>query len=193
MITDNTLVREIQFDPQKRIGRFEAFDYFDDGSYYILNAPGHAIGHICALAKVTSNPDSYIFMGGDAAHQAGEFRPSKYLPLPYSIVPHPLDIHAAIACPGALFEHLLQSGDRKKQFLNIAQNGISVNAGEAQMTIGKLQEADAHNNILVVISHDKTLLQQASFFPKYANGFASKNWKEKGRWAFLKDYKEALG
>lgn len=192
MIADNTLVREIQFDPQKRIGRFEAFDYFDDGSYYILNAPGHAIGHICALAKVTSNPDSYIFMGGDAAHQAGEFRPSEYLPLPDSIVPHPLDINAATACPGALFEHLLQSGDREKQFLNIAKNGISVNAGEAQRTIGKLQEADAHNNILVVIAHDKDIVRHASFFPKYANGFASKNWNEKGRWAFLKDYKEAL-
>jgi len=192
MIADTFIVREIQFNPKKRIGRFEAFDYFGDGSYYILNAPGHAIGHICALARVTSDPDSYIFMGGDAAHQAGEFRPSKYLPLPDAIVPHPLDIHSATPCPGALFEHLLRSGDRTKPFFDVAKDGVSVDAGEAQSTIGKLQETDAHNNILVVIAHDNGVIPFISFFPKYANDFNSKNWDEKGRWAFLKDFKEAL-
>ncbi|KAK7705630.1 hypothetical protein SLS64_007997 [Diaporthe eres] len=185
-------IREIAFTPEKKIGRFEAFDYFGDGSYYILNAPGHAIGHICALARVTSNPDSYIFMGGDASHQAGEFRPSKYLPLPDSIAPHPLDFHSATPCPGALFEHLLRGGDRTKQFLDIAKDGISLDVDEAQRTVGKLQEADAHNNILVVIAHDKGLLPYLDFFPKYANDFTSKNWDERGRWAFLRDYKEAL-
>lgn len=190
MIADTFTVREIQFNPKKRIGRFEAFDYFDDGSYYVLNAPEHAIGHICAMARVTSNPDSYIFMGGDAAHQTGEFRPSKYLPLLDAIVPHPLDVHSVTPCPGGLFEHLLWGGDRTKPFFDIAQDGVSVHADDAQRTIGKLQEADAHHNVLVVIAHDK--LPYVDFFPEYANNFASKNWDEKGRWSFLKDFKEAL-
>lgn len=192
MIADTFIVREIGFTTGKKIGRFEAFDYFGDGSYYILNAPGHAIGHLSALARVTSNPDSYILMGGDASHQAGEFRPSVYLPLPDSIVPHPLDFHTTNPCPGALFEHLLRGGDRTKQFFDIAKDGVSVNVDEAQRTVGKLQEADANNNILVVIAHDKGLLPYIDFFPKYANYFASKHWNESGRWAFLRDYKEAL-
>lgn len=132
-------------------------------------------------------------MGGDASHQAGEFRPSIYLPFPDLIAPHPLDFHTATPCPGALFEHLLRDGDRTKQFLDIAKEGVSVDVSEAQRTVGKLQEADAHNNILVVIAHDKGLLPYIDFFPKYANNFSSKHWDERARWAFLKDYREALG
>lgn len=190
MIADTFTVREIEFNPQKTIGRFEAFDYFDDGSYYILNAPGHTIGHICALARVTSN--EYILMGGDTAHQTGQFRPSIYLPLPDAISPHPLDTHSTTPCPGALFEHLLQGGDRKSPFLSVARDGVAFDADEAQSTIGKLQEADAHKNILVVLAHDKSLLPWLNFFPEYAHDFISKNWDERIRWAFLKDFKEAL-
>ncbi|KAG8165132.1 hypothetical protein KVR01_005407 [Diaporthe batatas] len=183
-------LREIQFKPGNRIGRFEAFDYFGDGSYYILNAPGHTIGHICSLARVTSN-QHYILMGADTAHQAGQFRPSIYLPLPDRILPHPLDIRSATPCPGALFEHLLRNGD-KSPFFDIAKDGVAFDADEAQESIGKLQEADAHSNILVVLAHDKSLLPWATFFPEYANDFISKNWAGNGRWAFLKDLEEAL-
>lgn len=131
-------------------------------------------------------------MGGDASHQAGEFRPSKYLPLPDSITPHPLDAHSVTPCPGALFEHLLQGGDKKRQFFNVAKDGVSLDVAETERTIEKLQEADAHDKILVVIAHDKSILSLLDFFPKYANEFALKNWVEKGRWAFLKEFKEAL-
>ncbi|KAI3397303.1 hypothetical protein diail_11035 [Diaporthe ilicicola] len=185
-------LREIQFNPEKRIGRFEAFDYFGDGSYFILNAPGHTIGHLCALARVNNNPDSYIFMGGDASHQAGEFRPSKYLPLPDSISPHPLDDQSITPCPGALFEHLLQGGNRRKEFLKLSRGSLHADPDEAERTIEKMQEADAHDKILVVIAHDKSLLPHLDFFPKYSNDFVSKHWVEHGRWAFLKEFKEAL-
>lgn len=115
-----------------------------------------------------------------------------YLPLPDSIAPHPLDLHSATPCPGALFDRLLRGGDRTKQFFDIAKEGVSVDVNEAQRTVGKLQEADAHKNILVLIAHDKGIHPYLEFFPKYANDFVSKRWDESGRWAFLKDYKEAL-
>ncbi|KAJ6584944.1 hypothetical protein B0H19DRAFT_403431 [Mycena capillaripes] len=35
------------------IGGFKAHDYFGDGSFYILDAPGHLVDHVCALARVT--------------------------------------------------------------------------------------------------------------------------------------------
>ncbi|KAF3767971.1 Metallo-hydrolase/oxidoreductase [Cryphonectria parasitica EP155] len=186
-------LKEITFSPDKKVGRFESFDYFGDGSFYLLNSPGHAIGHLCALARVTSQPDSYILMGGDASHQAGEFRPSAYLPLPESISPHPLESHAVTTpCPGSLFEHLLPHGDTTKPFYSIAKGGVSVDAEEAERTIAKLQEADAQDKVLVVIAHDTGLLDVLDFFPKSANDFASKGWVKKGRWAFLKDFKDAL-
>lgn len=54
-------LREIQFTQGKKVGRFNAFDYFEDGSFYLLDSPGHAAGHLSGLARVTCNPDSYIF------------------------------------------------------------------------------------------------------------------------------------
>lgn len=52
-----------------KIGRFWAYDYFGDGSFYLLATPGHTVGHLCGLARVTSIPDSFVLMGGDACHQ----------------------------------------------------------------------------------------------------------------------------
>lgn len=136
-------------------------------------------------------------VGGDAAHHGGELRPSEYLPLPDSISPHPLDSHSTTPCPGTLFEHLLPGKDRTKAFLKISrtpteQGGVNHDPEEAVRTVAKIQEADAHGRILVVIAHDNTLLDVVDLFPKFANDFAAKGWVKQGRWAFLKDYAKAL-
>jgi glyoxylase-like metal-dependent hydrolase (beta-lactamase superfamily II) len=186
---------EISFSPALQIGRFEAHDYFSDGSFYLLNAPGHSIGHMCGLARVTSNPDSFIFMAADACHHGGELRPSAYLPLPETILPHPLvpDLHEARSkpCPGDIFEHLLRDGDRSKPFYEIARLGpgksVAFDADEAVETVGKVQEADAQEKVLVVMAHDDGLIGTVDFFPKYADTFAEKGWREEVRWKFLKD------
>ncbi|KAF8867386.1 Metallo-hydrolase/oxidoreductase [Acephala macrosclerotiorum] len=189
-------LREISFDQGIKIGNFEAFDYFGDGSFYILDSPGHAIGHICGLARVTNNPNSFIFMGGDACHHGGEFRPSQYLPLPDSIKPNPFDTKSSTPCPGSMFEPLYRNGDGKKPFFGIARlpdgKGVAHDADEAERTVEKVIEADAHDNILVVMAHDGSLLPVVDFFPKYANDFQKKGWVKETRWLFLKDFKEAV-
>lgn len=188
---DGRKVVEIAFDQGLKIGHFEAFDYFGDGSFYLLDSPGHAIGHLCGLARVTA--DSFIFMGGDACHHGGEFRPSQWMPLPKEITPHPFN-DRDIACPGSMFDHLLRDGDNSQSFYDIpdlGEKGISYDRDEALRTITKVQEADANEKILVVIAHDPSLLDVVDFFPKYANDFAEKGWARKGRWAFLKDFQEA--
>ncbi|RDW58285.1 metallo-hydrolase [Coleophoma crateriformis] len=79
------------------VGGFGAIDYFGDGSFYLLNAPGHSIGHLNALARTTSNPDTFILLAADSVHLGGELRPTEALPLPNSIdvqgiVPRPCPI-----------------------------------------------------------------------------------------------------
>ena len=106
-------LRELDFASGLKIGNFKAEDYFGDGSFYILDAPGHAVGHLCALARVRGEDEmeGFVFMGGDACHHNGEFRPSQYRPLPESIAPHPWEKGpGAKTCPGSLFEHLLRDG-----------------------------------------------------------------------------------
>jgi glyoxylase-like metal-dependent hydrolase (beta-lactamase superfamily II) len=185
-------LREITFPGDLKVGRFNAFDYFGDGSFYLLDSPGHAIGHMCALARVTSDPDSFIFMGGDACHHGGEFRPSRYLPLPDSISPNPIHPHVTQPCPGSLFEPLLRDGDRTKPFFEITPGRVAHNTEEAMETVEKVMEADAQGAVLVAVAHDDTLLGVVDLFPEYADGFAGKGWVERNRWLFLRDFVEAV-
>lgn len=189
-------LREITFSQESKVGNFDAFDYFGDGSFYILDSPGHTTAHICALARVTTSPDSFIFMGGDACHHGAEFRPSKYLPLPASISPNPLNLKGSSPCPGALFSDILQGGDTRKPFFNVARHNVPSPSGYdpdvAEATIGKVMEADARPDILVVIAHDETLLDVVEFFPKYANDFMERGWVAKSKWLFLKDFVKAI-
>ena len=50
------------------VGPFpHAYDYFGDGSLYIIDAPGHVAGHVNILAR-TSNDGGWIYLAGDSAH-----------------------------------------------------------------------------------------------------------------------------
>ena len=63
-----------------KLGQYDAYDYFGDGSLYILDVPGHATAHISALVRTT--PDTAIFMGGDVCHFTGDnFHYSKQWPM----------------------------------------------------------------------------------------------------------------
>lgn len=189
-------LREIAFDQGLKIGRFDAFDYFGDGSFYLLNSPGHAIGHMSGLARVTSSPDSFILMGGDISHHVGQFRPSLWHPLPSLLSPDPFNPKSLTPCPGELFEHLLPGNDRRQPFYKVARpkDGIQIahDPDQADASISKLQATDALNEVLVIIAHDTSLMSVVDFFPKYADDFFNKGWAEDGRWLFLKDFVDAV-
>lgn len=189
-------LKEIAFDQGLKIGRFDAFDYFGDGSFYLLDSPGHAIGHMCGLARVTSSPNSFILMGGDICHHIGQFRPSLKHPLPSMISPNPFDRQSLTACPGELFEHLLPNHDSTKPFYTVArsENGIKVahDADAADASISKLQDTDALDEVLVVIAHDTSLLSVVDFFPKYADKFFENGGAKDSKWLFLKDFVDAV-
>ncbi|PPQ97717.1 hypothetical protein CVT26_001907 [Gymnopilus dilepis] len=52
----------------KPIGPFpRAFDFYGDGSLYIVDSPGHADGHVNVLAR-TSADGAWIYLAADSAH-----------------------------------------------------------------------------------------------------------------------------
>lgn len=63
-------VIEPNFSDAFKVGKYQAHDYFDDGSLYILNVPGHTTGHISALVRTTE--DTAVFLGGDVCHFTGK-------------------------------------------------------------------------------------------------------------------------
>ncbi|KAI6082335.1 beta-lactamase-like protein [Hypoxylon rubiginosum] len=193
-------VKELDFTTSGiKIGKFPAVDYFGDGSFYFLDSPGHCIGHVCGLARVTSSPDSFILMGGDIVHHDGELRPHRWHPLPESISPHPFKpLSSSAPCPGELFEKVLRDGREQPFYMpTVKKSGddhvVHFDSAEAAESIRKLQELDAYDHILVVPAHDQYLLGVVDFFPKLANDFARKGWVKKARWLFLADFAKAVG
>lgn len=170
-----------------KIGRFNAYDYFGDGSFYLLDTPGHSVGHICGLARTT--PDTFVFMGGDASHHGGEFRPSEYLPLPKTLDPSP--IPKMPVCPG----HLLQDIHREKSAAApyyLVTKGFAHDLDVCNWTIAGLQEFDAAENVLLLVAHDDSVGDVLEFYPESINHWAEKDMAIKARWLFLADYEEAL-
>lgn len=43
-----------------------AHDFFGDGSFFIVDTPGHFPGHVTGLAQ--TKPDEWVIMGGDCCH-----------------------------------------------------------------------------------------------------------------------------
>lgn len=185
-------VREIDFAGvhHTKIGRFDAVDYFRDGSFYLLDAPGHAPGHMCALARVTADPPTFVFLGADACHFAGHLRPSSYLPLPETISPSPLP--RFLHCPGELLQQAHPDHKADEPFVKLTQM-THKDQDNANDTLAKIMELDAADNVLVLLAHDDGLEGEVPFFPERLNDWHASGAKKALRWAFCKHLEGAVG
>lgn len=188
-------VREITFTPQSpKAGDFPAHDFFGDGSFYLLDTPGHCIGHIAGLARTSKagqgslDADTFILMGGDLTHHGGEIRPSKYLPLPDEL---PSEVLGGKSLSGAAFRELnVQRGRMADQ--TFVDPVLFVDEKLSDQTIERAQVADADPNVWYVMAHDTALFEGIDLFPEKANDWRAKGWKEKTMWKFLEDFIPAV-
>ncbi|KAF8601758.1 hypothetical protein BDV93DRAFT_584809 [Ceratobasidium sp. AG-I] len=181
---------EITFEGGLKLGQFRALDYFGDGSFYLLDSPGHAVGHLSGLARTT--PDTFVFLGGDVCHHGGQMRPTEYLPLPELINPNPFDPAAAFPCPGSYFLEVHPNHSATEPFYHVSNGGGSIDPPEAQKSLEKLWDFDGYDNVFTIIAHDQTLLDVLEFFPTSLNDWKAKGLREKGIWQFLGDFKDAV-
>ncbi|KAK0725112.1 beta-lactamase-like protein [Lasiosphaeris hirsuta] len=198
----NRTLREISFKTPLKAGAFPAYDFFGDGSFFLLDAPGHTTGHLGGLVRTTTNPDTFVFMGGDLCHHSAQLRPSPERPIPSNIHLHDLlsDIQgyksAKFQCPGSIItkpalEHLnIKRGRKPDQpfFDPVLAEDITL----ATETIRKTQKADADSDVWFVAAHDPHIIGVVDFFPKAANQWKKKGWADKVRWAFLNELVGAL-
>ena len=54
-----------------------AIDFFGDGSFYLVDSPGHLAGHLGAAARVAH--DSFVFIAGDTCHNRLCYDPGERL------------------------------------------------------------------------------------------------------------------
>ncbi|KAF2100597.1 putative N-acyl homoserine lactonase AttM [Rhizodiscina lignyota] len=189
-------VRELDFSNALDIAQFKAIDYFGDGSFYLLDTPGHAVGHLGALARTSTEPSTFILMIGDCVHHPGQLRPSSKRPLPDSIVPNPLNPTSSMPCLGALFQAVHPKQSRTEPFFHISDPPkipmANYDIPDAKATIAKIMENDAFDEIFVVMAHDASLRGIVEFFPKTANEWRKQGWGRKARWAFLKEFRNIV-
>ncbi|KAF2740282.1 Metallo-hydrolase/oxidoreductase [Polyplosphaeria fusca] len=192
----NRTVREVFFDDAFKIGNFRAHDFFGDGSFYLLDTPGHAIGHMCGLARTT--PSTFVMLGGDICHFGGSFRPSPSIPLPDPVPSSHLDAHLPIPCPCSVFTDIHPAGSdsdlaKTTPFFEVTSSPQSayLDRAEATSSIRELQKFDQDPNILVCIAHDPTLLNVLPFLnyepDKDLNDWQEKQLKEKAQWGWLNE------
>jgi glyoxylase-like metal-dependent hydrolase (beta-lactamase superfamily II) len=192
----NREVREISFSDDFRIGNFKAYDYFDDGSFYLLDSPGHAVGHMCGLARTT--PTTFVFLGGDICHFGGSFRPTFSTPLPDPVPNSHLDQHLPHPCPCSLFTEAHPAGafsteSQTTPFFEVTSFAQSayLDREQAAQSIRELQRFDEHPNVLVCIAHDPTLINVLPFLndqpDKDLNGWQEAGLKEKAQWGWLNE------
>lgn len=171
-----------------KLGQFPAYDYFQDGSLYILDGPGHCVGHLCALVRTSVDPDTFVFLGGDAAHHCAEFRPSSYLPLPDSIWPASAGESTSgtrsVSTP-LRFEELQKSRGRDTHG-PLFQPAFGHNMGQVLKTITKMQEFDGDSSILVIVAHDSAFRSpEIPKFPSTINSWKAEGLRELLRWKWI--------
>ena len=175
--------------PPLRIGQFQAYDLFGNGSFYLLDTPGHAIGHLAGLAR--TSPDTFVMMGGDLCHHAGVIRPSSYVPLPAEIRLNAFHSFPGSLCPVAKVEKLQHSRGRRLDEPFFTPN-FAHHMPSALETISKAQASDADSNVLFIYAHDPSVRGVVSLFPEYMNDWKAEGWRDKLFWKFLEDFKDAI-
>ncbi|KAH8924719.1 Metallo-hydrolase/oxidoreductase [Atractiella rhizophila] len=136
------------------IGGLKALDYFEDGSFYLLQAPGHTHDHIAGLARISDT--KFVFLGGDTAHHSSTEPQGDYRTMPfYELSPI-----------------------------------MNVDLDQALVSLERMKAFDAHQDVLVIVAHDSSLLDVLPLYPAHLT-WGSGELKMIGRWRFLKDFEKA--
>lgn len=189
---------------KEEVAGLKAYDYFGNGSMFLLHSPGHTADHMTALVRTTvgqnGEGDTFMLLGGDSCHFPGVLRPTRANPLPENLTQssetesfNPV----SLPCPCATWtSHHPRAQDhdeaRKLPFYvpSTADPGsFYLDQPLALKTISKLQALDANPNVFVTIAHDPTL---GEVLPKLGSGLTVNDWKEAGykkkaMWGWLKE------
>ncbi|GKT84207.1 metallo-beta-lactamase superfamily protein [Colletotrichum tofieldiae] len=165
-------VRELDFSTADlEIGGLKALDYFGDGSFYLLSAPGHAVGHVNALARTSGTASSTSRATRSTTAPCYDRTPQG---------PRAGGRRRGRDC--VPYDPETPEGETL----------LALDVREARETLAAVKRFDASPDVFVVAAHDDSLHGVMEYFPKGANEWKRKGWKESGKWLFLKDLEKPL-
>ncbi|KAJ7677226.1 beta-lactamase-like protein [Mycena rosella] len=184
-------ITELDFDATNlTFSGLPALDYFGDGSFYLLNTPGHLAGHITALARVT--PSSFVVLGADTGHHPGQLRPRPDFQRAYPCPAHLLaESKTAVSTQyfwsPASHTNVFDVHSRAQPLLSVPDKPNSGDADPvaARVSLDKIADFDADADFFVVLAHDLTLLDVLPYFPASLNAWRGEGLKDEAAWAFL--------
>ncbi|KAJ7588121.1 beta-lactamase-like protein [Mycena floridula] len=174
------------------IGGFPTVDFFGDGSFYLLDVPGHCLGHMAGLARVT--PTSFILLAGDAFHNVGQIRPSEHLHNHYPIPKEILDESRLNIDRKYFFapdDNSDLSTDRTPFFT--VSNVFYSDPPTARISQLVTTTFDSNPDVLVISAHDPAMEGLLELFPKSVSQWKESGVKGKGIWLFAKNTTRGYG
>ncbi|KAF7370546.1 Metallo-beta-lactamase superfamily protein [Mycena sanguinolenta] len=194
----NRSVHEVNFhESTLMFSGLEAIDYFEDGSLYLLNTPGHLPGHLAVLARVT--PSSFILLGGDSFHHPGQLRPRPRFQLHFPCPAHLRETTRSSISTDYFWSWGSQKDNfdtvsRAEPLLAISDLADSVYADPvtAKVSVEKVATFDADPDFLVIIAHDTSLMSHIPYFPAALNNWKESKWKEDLVWRFVDENNPAF-
>nr|GAT58822.1 metallo-hydrolase/oxidoreductase [Mycena chlorophos] len=186
----------VQITFELQIGAFRAHDYFSDGSFYLLDVPGHQPGHMCGLARVT--PTSFVLMGADACHHIGILRPTpaihgSYPPSNTVLQQTSSSVSKSHFPTKSREDDAFDLFSRQEPMLHIIDGIYQADAALAQESATKLTAFDGDPDVFVVLAHDASMLPLfEGKFPVVLDEWKAKGWKEQTVWPFLDEKNPAF-
>ena len=138
--------------------------------------------HMSALTRTTigdgNELNTFVLVGGDICHHAGELRPMEHLPLPDNLDHSMIGLQSlnSTECLTSVYTSIRPQHSRVKPFYTSAAGGFNHDSREMSKTLEKAAELDGnHDSIFTIITHDNSLIGVVDFFPLTTN-----KWKAKG-------------
>ncbi|KZO99396.1 hypothetical protein CALVIDRAFT_553309 [Calocera viscosa TUFC12733] len=123
------------------VGSFEGWNYFGDGSLWLMRAPGHCPGHQVALCRVSTSPDTYVLLSGDTCH-------SRYIYMPF---PTPV-ARSDVAC----WVHPSHGAAGSSR----GSTTMHVHLEEAYKSIAKLTRMEMEDNVICIVAHETEVARE---------------------------------
>ncbi|KAF7328059.1 Metallo-beta-lactamase superfamily protein [Mycena kentingensis (nom. inval.)] len=172
-----------------------AIDYFGDGSFYLVDTPGHMPGHLTGLARVTAGAEpTFLLLAGDTYHHPGEARPrpafQDTFPAPAPIIASArAHVNTSVYFSPGSHDGAFDLPSRATPMLAITSNS-SMDPVTSTVTGEKIARWDASADVLVLMAHDLSVVEDLEggglpYHPQLLNGWKAAGWKKDTVWEFM--------